>query len=306
MDKNYITLLQELIQKAGLSQREIARRLGVTFAALNRWMNRHAKPRLVSLRAIQRLHKEIVGFPSIQGKELQEIIRNANHLKIKGLWKLISSNRRLQDDLVVEHTFNSTSIEGTTFSKEEAETVIFDKAIIPEKSLVEHLEVTQHAAVLRGVFQNRNHRGISEEFFRELHTQLMQGIRDDAGKYSKHYRAIRGVDLALTHPKDIPEEMHQLIQTWEKRRKTTLREIADFHVRFELIHPFGDGNGRIGRLLTVIQCLQHNFPPVIIETSRKAEYYETLGYAQRASDGPFIRFLAEEMLRTREKIKKYI
>lgn len=132
----------------------------------------------------------------------------------------------------------------------------------------------------------------------------MQGIREEAGSYSKYQRAIRGVDLALTHPKDIPEEMGALIKRWKKFPQKTVREIGIFHVQFELIHPFGDGNGRLGRLLMILQCLEQNDPPAVIETARKAEYYEVLEYAQRKSEGPFIVFLADEMQRTQQIIKR--
>ena len=71
-------------------------------------------------------------------------------------------------------------------------------------------------------------------------------------------------------------------------------------------HPFGDGNGRTGRLLMVLQCLEEGFPPVVIENARKADYYDVLEYAQKKSDGPFICFLADEMEKTARLMKRFL
>jgi Fic family protein len=132
-------------------------------------------------------------------------------------------------------------------------------------------------------------------------------VHPDAGRYSNHPRVIRGADIALTHPADIPEEMGGLVQSWNaKPAHKSIKKIAGFHADFELIHPFGDGNGRVGRLLMVLQCLQEGYPPVIIENAEKIEYYEVLEYAQRKSEGPFVCFLAREMERTNRLIRKHI
>ena len=307
MVRNYINELKGILATGSFSQRDLAGRLGVTFAALNRWLNRRATPHPRHIQTIHKLYLEIVGYPAISGRKLEDIIRHAKSFKKKRLWGIIAKHQPLLDELLLEHTYNSTSIEGTTFTKKETEAVLFDKSVIPEKSLAEHLEVTNHAAVLRELFQKKYPRSITEEFIKRMHRNLMQGLREDAGEYSKHQRAIRGVDIALTHPKDIPEEMAHLIKNWNQGVSSkTIKEIANFHVRFELIHPFGDGNGRLGRLLMTFQCLEADYSPVVIENSRKAEYYEALEYAQRKSEGPFIAFLADEMERTHKIIKRYL
>ena len=306
MDNNYITQLRRLLAAGPLSQSELAGRLGVTFAALNRWLNGHAQPRPAKLKAIEKLYREAVGYPSITERESSRIIRGANRLRVKDLWGRIERNEKLQEDLLLEHTYNSTSIEGTTFTKNETKVVIFGKTAIPGKSLVEHLEVTNHAAVLRGIFRKRYPKRITETLIRQLHQDLMRGIQEDAGDYSKRQRVIAGVQIALTHPKDIPEEMGSLLRDWGRGpEEKTILEIARFHAQFELIHPFGDGNGRVGRLVMALQCLEFGFPPVVIENARKAEYYDVLEYAQKESDRPFVRFLADEMGRTGQILRKH-
>ncbi len=304
--ENYIVQLKEILSAGAFSQSKLAQRLGVTYAALSRWIHGYAKPHPRRIQAIQKLHREIVGYPAMTDRELSQIARSSGALRRKTLWRGIASHQQLQDELLLEHTYNSTSIEGTTFTKRETEVILFSKGLFPDKSLAEHLEVTNHAAVLRGIFQKKYAGPVSEKFIRQLHADLMQGLREDAGDYSRHRRVIRGVHMALTHPKDIPEEMARLVRTWKKASTKTIREIGEFHVRFELIHPFGDGNGRVGRLVMAFQCLEEGYPPVVIENARKAEYYDVLEYAQRKSEGPFIRFLADEMQKTARLIKKYL
>ncbi len=125
----------------------------------------------------------------------------------------------------------------------------------------------------------------------------MQGIREDAGEYAKHQRAIRGYDLALPHPDDIPEEMQSLIKKMNFRKKHPVEHIAKIHADFEAIHPFGDGNGRVGRLIMIIQLIDCGFAPCIISVNDKAKYYECLEYAQKKSYSHFVYFLAEAILK---------
>lgn len=305
MTKNYISQIREILGTGAYTQASLAERVGVTFAALSRWLNHRANPHPRRLATIAKLHRQIIGFPSLSKIELAKIGRQANSLREKNLWRLIARRTDLQNELLVEHTYNSTSIEGTTLSQKETEVVILEHGLIPDKSLQEHLEVTNHAAVLREIFLRRYREPITQTLVRNLHRDLLRGVRDDAGSYSRYPRVIRGLDIELTHPFDIPEEMKRLLRAWNQPSRKSVREIAEFHAQFELIHPFGDGNGRIGRLLMILQCLERGYPPVIIENARKAEYYEVLEYAQKKSEDPFTVFLVEEMRRTAGIIRRY-
>lgn len=305
MSSNYINQISEILKNSGLTQNELALKLNVSFATLNRWLQGHHTPHLSHLRVIQKLYRDIVGYPELAKEHFQKILKKADSFKRKTIVQQIKSKPDLLDELLLEHTYNSTSIEGTTLTKHETEAVLFSKALIPDKTLVEHLEVTNHALALRSVFESDIKTGISEETIKNIHKMVMAGIRKDAGDYSRYQRVIRGLDLMLTHPDDIPEEMKNLITWWEKRKSKSINEIAEFHARFELIHPFGDGNGRVGRIIIALQCLQQNYPPVVIENSRKAEYYETLEYAQRTSLEPLVSFLVSEMEKTDKILKRY-
>jgi Fic family protein len=306
MKSNYIDQIRAILGHGPLTQVQLATQLGVTFAALNRWLNGHATPHPSMIQAIERLYRERVGYPELPAGTTKRSILRAKRFYYKQSWNRIASDVALQNELILEHTHNSNAIEGSTLTRKETEAVIFDHSIIRNKSLVEHLEATNHAALLRDILTKKYRGPVTEELIRTFHARLMQGIRPDAGNYSLHQRAIRGVDIALTHPEDIPEEMNRLIKTWQSRKgiRSILEKISDFHISFELIHPFGDGNGRVGRLLMALQCLEAGYPPVVVENDRKAEYYDVLEHAQRRDAGPFIVFICDEIEITWNFIRK--
>ncbi len=306
MSVNYISQLKQILDTQSLTQQQLAEKLAVSFATLNRWLNKHAVPHKKRLDQISRLHRDVIGYSSITAAEINRIIFEADKYRESSIWEIIDSRQDLLDDLLLEHTYNSTTIEGTTFTKKQTEAVIFDKLTINDKSLIEHLDVVNYSVVLRKILKREFPQRITEASIKEIHRLLMQGVREDGGSYSPHQRGIRGLDIMLTHPQDIPEEMVQLIRQWNSGKQKNIQSIAKFHSDFELIHPFGDGNGRVGRLIMVLQCQAEDYAPVIIENSRKAEYYEVLEYAQRKSEYPFVLFLVDEMKMTFRIIRKYI
>ena len=121
---------------------------------------------------------------------------------------------------------------------------------------------------------------LSERFIKQLHGTLKAGTSDSrkdwfaVGDYKKLPNEVGGHDTTL--PEDVVTEMHQLIVDYNAIPEKTLEEIIDFHVRFESIHPFQDGNGRVGRLIMFKECLKHNIVPFIISEDLKMFYYRGL------------------------------
>jgi len=120
--------------------------------------------------------------------------------------------------------------------------------------------------------------GMDSRMIREWHAQLMSGVRDDAGFYSSKIRVLPDTDLQLTAPEDIPAEVDYWIGRYAQ--VSGLADIAHAHAHFELIHPFGDGNGRIGRLIMLWHSMQVGVSPPLISKQSKALYYATLEHAQ--------------------------
>ena len=142
---------------------------------------------------------------------------------------------------------------------------------------------------------------IDSRLIKKWHFGLMSGIRSDAGHYSTKMRIIPDTHIALTLPEDIPEE----IEYWVSRYTdvNTIFDIASAHEHFELIHPFGDGNGRIGRLIMAQQFISNGMLPPLIDGQNKALYYITLEEAQtKGNILPLVYFLIEAVDRMKEKL----
>ena len=129
---------------------------------------------------------------------------------------------------------------------------------------------------------------LSEDIVKNMHKNLKEGVFEDRangyviGEWKK--RANRVSDIQTALPQEVPEKIHQLLEKYHNAEKITLYDIAKFHAQFENIHPFQDGNGRVGRMLILKQCLDHNIVPVIIRDIHKAEYNRYLNKAQHEQD----------------------
>ena len=142
---------------------------------------------------------------------------------------------------------------------------------------------------------------IDSTIIKKWHFGLMNGIRDDAGQYSAKMRIIPDTKITLTAAEDIPEE----IEYWVSKYKevNTIYDIAHAHEHFELIHPFGDGNGRVGRLIMAHQFVKNDIIPPLIDSHNKALYYTTLEQAQTEGNIiPLVYFLTEAVERMKEKL----
>lgn len=308
IDKNYILQLRAILEVQRLTQEELARDLEVTFATLSRWIHGHAKPHRSHLTRIDQLHRQWVGFKPIPAVNYKKILTQSLKYKVSIILQLLQSNEQIAREFVVDSTYNSNSIEGTTLSLRETEVLIYDHQFSATKPYLDHLVSSNHASILMDIFRGKYLGEITEEKIKELHSRLFQGIRKDAGNYSKHQRGIIGLNLQLTHPEDIPEEMKRFVKNIRQKTKkqAVLEWMASSHAEFEWIHPFGDGNGRIGRLILLIQCLNEKFPPLVIQNKRKVEYYEVLEEAQRRDPSHLTQFLFEELQRSYQMVRKYL
>ena len=142
---------------------------------------------------------------------------------------------------------------------------------------------------------------IDSDLIKKWHFGLMAGIRDDAGRYSTKMRIIPDTKITLTRPEDIPEEIEYWVNKYAKVK--SIYDIAHAHEHFELIHPFGDGNGRVGRLIMAHHFLTLGILPPMIDGYNKALYYATLEKAQ--TDGniiPLVYFLTEAVERMKMQL----
>jgi len=138
---------------------------------------------------------------------------------------------------------------------------------------------------------------ISEDSIKNLHAGLMRGIREDAGFYSSHIRVMGRLEgVSTTLPEDIPEEMNRWV--YKCGDASSLEDIAKAHAYFIAIHPFGDGNGRVGRALVMAQCLNARLMPPLFDGQNRAIYYAAMEHAMlHGRSAPLIRLFHESAQR---------
>jgi len=279
--------LEIIQQRLGLTQTALAHKLGVSFVALHNWRTGKAQPRARKQAAIDELYLEVTGQKIIPTEQLaakkQSLQRKASvHRDIVAE---ILDNPDIRDQLILTLTYNSNSIEGNTLTEPDTAAVLFDNVALPHKTLTEQLEAKNHQAALSYLFSHlREGHVIDEALILRLHAILMNGIRPDAGAYRSHAVRIPGVHLPTANYVKIPELMPAVVALAAQHTSDVMAACALVHSRFEQIHPFSDGNGRIGRLLMNAMLLQAQHAPAILRQDRKRLYYTFLYKAQTAGD----------------------
>jgi len=276
--KEKLQLLQEI---SGKTQTELASKLGVSFVAFNNWWTGNAIPRKNSLEKINKLLSSY-GTPLEKQDSIFEtkkgLIINLSK-KYKNILNKIMSRVDLIDELSLQITYNSNAMEGSTLSIEDTASVIFDKKTLGNKTLNEQLEAKNHDKAFRFLLKTLSKKQpLEESLAKKLHNILMVGIRDDAGQYRAHPVRITGSFVPTANYLKVPQLMKELFM--RKRQGDFLKNSAYFHANFEKIHPFGDGNGRVGRLLLIGMLLEKNIAPAIIKKKKRPEYYKALQQAQ--------------------------
>lgn len=193
-------------------------------------------------------------------------------------------------------TYDSNAIEGNTLTLDETSHLLFD-GMVPAKSLREVREAINH----KGAFdQMLAYRGdITRRFICRLHAAvvketLLGDLAGQAGKYRDVQVFIRGVEWVPASPEAVPKDMKALLD-WYTKNKGKVNPVATaayFHIAFELVHPFVDGNGRVGRLLMNFILRKHGYPMVNIPNREKRAYYAALHEGQVNGDlRPFVELL---------------
>lgn len=289
---DYLKQLKALQKATGKTQTELARLLGVSFPTVNSWLNKKSEPRKNARERINLTYQEYFGVAEIDESEVQEKWDHIKDLqkKIPDPLTLIISRKDLYDSFVLELTYHTNSIEGSTLNEPEVKAVIFDNATIPDKTVMEHQEAKNHQAALGHLFQElkKGKRSVTEEDIKKLHSILMNGIWSNAGQYRNHSVQIAGSNVTTANYARVPQLMQKFIQDLNKRPKNPVAHLAKTHAQFEQIHPFSDGNGRVGRLLMTFIALRDNLPPVLIKRDKKQAYYTYLERAQTEDRDVFL------------------
>jgi fido (protein-threonine AMPylation protein) len=279
--------LRLLLALSGKTQTSLAIELDVSFVTFNRWFHGKAKPRKSAQRRIEKLLLTAAGLPHIPSGVLatKKEVLGRKARESANVLQTILGNPDIHDEFVLTLTYNTNQIEGSTLTQEETAVVLFQNGTVPRKTLAEQIEAKNHQAALEYLFSHLTaDRSIDEGLILKLHGMVMNGLRDDAGMYRRHGVRIVGANIATANHLKVPELMKQLASDIVRPGADIVAHAAAVHARFEQIHPFADGNGRVGRLLIHASFLQKNWPPAVIRRENKRSYYFSLNTAQRYAD----------------------
>lgn len=179
-------------------------------------------------------------------------------------------------------TYNSNHIEGSRLSHDQTRYIFETNTIGLENEVLNVDDILETANHFRCIDMIIDHAKdvLSEKFIKELHFVLKNGTSDSrkewfvVGDYKKMPNEVGGMNTTL--PEEVAQRMKELLKEYNDKKEKSFEDILDFHVRFERIHPFQDGNGRVGRLILFKECLKYNIVPFIIDDHLKMFYYRGL------------------------------
>lgn len=207
----------------------------------------------------------------------------------------------------IDLTYNSNHMEGSRLTRNQTRYIFETNTVGVENEVLNVDDVIETVNHFRCIDLIIDHADdiLSEKFIKELHLTLKNGTSNSrkdwfaVGEYKKIPNEAGGMDTAL--PEEVADKMKTLLKEYNVIKEKTFEDILDFHVKFERIHPFQDGNGRVGRLIMFKECLKHNIVPFIIEDNLKLFYYRGLKEWDNEKG-----YLTDTCLTAQDKYKTYL
>ena len=265
--------LENVLKEKGINKTELTKELGLS----SRTVAKIAKKEPLSLNTLNKI-SNYLGVPSellmreISENEILQILRDEKDVRLSG---------GLYHELQVRMTYNSNHIEGSKLSEDQTRLIFVTNTVdvgdgVPVDDI---LETVHHSRAIDYVIDVAEEE-LTEDIIKKLHYILKHDTKDSmlswfaVGDYKKRANVVGG--RKTTKPADVHKAMKALLEEYNTKEKKTIEDIITLHAEFEYIHPFQDGNGRVGRLVALKECLHHNLLPFIIEDSKKAYYYRGL------------------------------
>ena len=265
--------LENALKEKGIRKTDLALRLGIS----TRTIAKIAKGEKLSKRSMQKIADYLGKDPAVLMQEVSDnrilqVLREEKEMKLSG---------GLYHELQVRMTYNSNHIEGSRLSEDQTRLIFETNTIdacegVPVDDI---LETVHHFRAIDYVIDTAEE-ALTEEIIKHLHFILKHDTKDSTmnwfavGDYKKRANVVGGRDTAK--PSEVHARMKELLEEYNTKKNVTVEDIIALHAEFEYIHPFQDGNGRVGRLIALKECLRHNVIPFIIEDSRKNFYYRGL------------------------------
>ncbi len=212
--------------------------------------------------------------------------------------------KRLQDEFLVEFTYNSNAIEGNTLTLQET-ALALEGVTIDKKPLKDHLEAVGHRdAFLYVVSLVSDKVPISERIIREIHSLVLINKPEDKGVYRRIPVKIMGANHEPPQPYLVPVQMERLLADLSPDNRHIIETAALFHLDFEGIHPFIDGNGRTGRLILNLMLMQAGYTPIDMKFADRRKYYSCFDSYYRDNDAsPMVNMVGAYV---KERLSQYL
>ncbi len=266
-----------------MTQNEIAEILDVSSATVSKYESGALEPNIESLKrladlfevSIDELLKDDEEKFDVSKVNVLDILREQKEMKLKG---------NLYHQTQVSFAYNTNHIEGSTLTEDqtryifETNTILFEGDTIAKVDDI--LETSNHFKLVDYMLDVADKK-LTEKMIKEFHKILKDGTSDsrvvwfNVGEYKQRANTI-GSGIKTISPNNVEKEMSKLMDWYNSFKQVTIKEIIEFHYKFESIHPFQDGNGRIGRIIIFKECLKNNIIPFIIQDADKLFYYRGL------------------------------
>ena len=266
--------LEEALKEKGIGKTELSTELGLS----TRTVAKIAKGEKLSKKSIGKIADYLELSPDsimreISDNHILQTLREEKDMKLSG---------GLYHELQVRMTYNSNHIEGSQLSEDQTR-MIFETNTLDVGDGVpvdDVLETVHHFRAIDYVIDVAEDE-LTEDIIKQLHYILKHDTKDSTfswfavGDYKKRANVVGGRETSK--PSEVHKHMKALIDEYSTKDNVTVEDIIEFHAEFERIHPFQDGNGRVGRLVALKECLHHSIVPFIIEDAKKSFYYRGLG-----------------------------
>lgn len=212
---------------------------------------------------------------------------------------------RLNEEFMVEYTYNSNAIEGSTLTLRETDMVLRGLTI-DKKPLKDHLDAVGHKDAFAYICDLVKENGKLSEFqIKEIHTLVLANKPEDRGRYRNVPVRILGAKHTPVEPHLIKEKIEKLVEKYnQNQNENIIKKLAKFHIEFEAIHPFIDGNGRTGRLIVNLELMKQGLPPIDIKFTDRNAYYNAFdSYHEKKDISAMENLFAEYIL---ERINQYL
>lgn len=280
---SYDGLYQQL-EKKGIRKSDLTEDPGLS----SRTIARIAKGEKLSAKTLEKIAVYLGCEPELLVREISPntILQTLRDEKEGGI------SGGLYHELQVRMTYNSNHIEGSRLTEDQTRMIFETRTINAEggTSVDDILETIHHFRAVDYVIDTAEEE-LSEKIIKHLHYILKNDTKDSSlrwfkvGDYKQRANMVGGYETVK--PEDVESEMKSLLSRYNAKETVTIDDVIAFHAEFEFIHPFQDGNGRVGRLIALKECLHHNIVPFIIENSRKYFYY--CGLAQWKNEKGWLR-----------------